>query len=215
MYYNKPSLLSISAELITELQGPCQTQYATETAEINAEVSDWILYYENESNYALGSEYMPSYALIVGDGGDTPHASRGFLSFDVSELAGKTIVSSTLKVYQALVMGSPYGDSGIGNMLVDHVNFGGTLEANSTNFDGYLTENIGTISEDATIDWKELDTVGDEVQTDLDAGRTTSQFKLRFSNDSALISNAFTIFENKDGTGGTTNYPVLEVIYRD
>jgi len=219
--YSKPLLNSLSILLIKENFGNLQMQYDTPdtpdeptetTVSIEADDADWILYNNYEQRYMLGSEFESEYALVVGIGGEGDRC-RSLVGFDISELVGKTIVSATLKIYQVQTNGSPYGDSGIGSIIVDHVDFG-TIEGTSSEFNEYLSENIGTISEDSTAEWKTL-AVTDEVETDLSASRSSSCFKLRFTDEDISKEMYFTLFEDESGTGGTTNYPTLEVTYTE
>lgn len=81
-------------------------------------------------------------------------------------------------------------------------------------FSTALTNNIGTISNNTTVEWKTLD-VASYVQADLDAGRTSSQYRIRFTRntDSDGVQDA-TFFESVENSGGTGNAPQLVVTYR-
>lgn len=137
-----------------------------------------------------------------------PDYERAFVGFDISSIHS-TIVSATLRIYQAeITEGAPY--TALGNLIVDHVNFGTSLS--SADFTGNtLTNNIGTISNNANIEWKTLD-VKDYVQADINAGRTSSQFRIRFTNDTAVDENWITL-EDADDYCDTGNKPELVVTY--
>ena len=105
-------------------------------------------------------------------------AFRQFYSFDLSNLpANADIDTATLKLYQASVTGTPY--ISLGNVIVDHVNYGANLSANA--YDQIaITSNIGILSTDGVVQYKTL-AVTTAVKTDLSVGRTRSQFRLRTS----------------------------------
>ena len=105
-------------------------------------------------------------------------AFRQFYSFDLSNLpANADIDTATLKLYQAAVDGTPY--ISLGNVIVDHVNYGANLSANA--YDQIaITSNIGILSTDGVVQYKTL-AVTTAVKTDLSVGRTRSQFRLRMS----------------------------------
>lgn len=205
--YKKPSISSYSSVDVIEELGPCQNyQYAT----INPSANDYIISIPGAPMYILGSDYPPL-VLLVGDydagGGGMCHY-RAFFSFDISSIHS-TVVSATLKIYQVSTPeGSPY--TNLGSLLIDHVNFG-TIAANATVYDGNdLTRSIATTSNSAD-GWKEFD-VKNGVQADIDAGRSTSQFRVRFTNEQLSGKNDIAI-EDKDYHCGTTNKPELVVTY--
>lgn len=98
--------------------------------------------------------------------------------------------------------------------MIDHINWGDTLE--TTDFDISGTE-IGTFSTDSTVGWKPDDTgldVTQYVQDDIDNGRTATQFRLKFSNDSVEISSAAIAgFNDSEDNVGDGNVPSLEITY--
>ncbi len=135
---------------------------------------------------------------------------RGFVSFDLGGLPpGARITSATLRVYQTSTVGSPY--TKLGDIRADHVDYGGALDYGefTTPFLGSST--VGVISRDASLGWKELD-VTDRVIADLEAGRTRSQYRLRFlplySGDA---TNDWALFEDGEMSQGTSNAPLLAV----
>ncbi len=117
--------------------------------------------------------------FYVGDE-DTNNFNRGFVSFDLSTIpSGANIISATLRIFQRSVEGTPYTD--LGNLIVDHVDFGDILDSTDFNITP-LQANIGILSTNSTIEWKELN-VTTAVKDDLSNGRIHSQFRLRFPND--------------------------------
>lgn len=127
--------------------------------------------------------------------------SRGLLGFDISSIQGKTVLSATLRVYLAYNFGGSY------NVIVDHINFGNSMTEDDYSLNT-LSANIGTISNNDTLEWKELD-VTSYVQSDLAAPRTSSQYRFILDTVDANTK-AFEDAENAQGTG---NRPELVVTY--
>lgn len=201
--YKKPAVRSYSTGDVLEVLGPCQNQYTTT---LNPSVDDTIIY--SDGSYSFNSVLYPTSPPRVGDDAGNGYF-RGFFSFDISSIHS-TIVSATLKLYQISSVGAPYTD--LGNFILDHANFG-TLEANATDFDNYLTLAIASTS-DSSNSWKEFD-VKTAVQTDIDAGRTTSQFKVRFStNTNSDDGNDFIGIEDIENHNSTGNKAQLVVTYQ-
>lgn len=202
--YKKPTITSYTAEDLIEHIGPCQNQYSA------------TLYTTTGNSSVNADGYVGSNSIVVTDSyvspGDvaTNAYYRGFFGFDISSLQGRTIVSATLRIYQWTVDASAYTD--LGSMLVDHVNFGSSLD--TSDFSTSLTSNIGTISSNTTIEWKTLD-VGSYLQADLNASRTSSQYRIRFTTntDSDSTQDA-AFFESAENSGSTGNRPELVVTYR-
>jgi hypothetical protein len=151
---------------------------------------------------------------LTGDLGTVANQGyRQFYSFDLSSIpAGSQIVSATLRLYQATVVGAPYTE--LGNVIVDHVDYGPTLEGTADFGVAPLAGNVGTLSSAATAEYKTL-VVTARVQADVSALRTRSQYRLRFS--TADFSNDagsdFVQFTEAESPGG--NNPQLVVIYRE
>ena len=105
---------------------------------------------------------------------------RQFYSFDISMIPPTAkVVSATLRLFQANVVGQPYTD--LGNVIADHVNYGPSLDGGDYN-GGTITSNIGTLSTNATIEYKTLD-VTSRVQSDVATGQVRTQYRLRFTTD--------------------------------
>lgn len=207
IFYEKPVVKSYSTGDILEELGPCQNQYET-TATLNPSVDDWI--YHADGVHGLGSEAQPSYPIAVGDSEEN-YYFRGFFGFDISSIQS-TIVSATLRLYQTDSDGAPYTD--LANLYLDHVNFG-TLETNATDFDGNdITRGLASTSDSDNSEWKEFD-VKSAVQADIDAGRTTSQFRVRFAtNTDGNNDSDYILIEDTENHGITGNKAQLVVTYQ-
>lgn len=207
MLYKKPEIKSYSASDIIEEIGPCQNQYTTTT------------FYTTTGNSAVNvdgeirSDNFVDEGIDIGDRPDNTYF-RSFVGFDISSIQGSTIVSATLRVYQAQALLDPYT---LGTIVVDHVNFGSSIDfgdfGNESGSDA-LTPNIGTLSTNATQEWKTLD-VTNYVQADINTGRTSSQFRLRFNTntDSDGIQDMVNMEAIEDFLS-TGNNPELVVTYR-
>jgi len=133
---------------------------------------------------------------------------RGFVSFDIGTLpSGSNIISATLRIYQEAVNGAPYTD--LGNLLVDHLDYGGTLVGADYN-SAPIQANIGTLSTDAVIEFKTLD-VTLRLQDDIDNTRTRSQYRLLFPIETDNDSVEDAAFFTSANIGGNT--PELVVTY--
>lgn len=154
-------------------------------------------------------------APVTGDlDGVTPGlASRQFYSFDLSSIPGTaTIDSAVLRVYQAAVVGAPYTTHG--SVIVDRVDIGTALDGADYGA-AALTGNIGTISNNATLEYKTLD-VTTAVRADRNAGRTRSEFRLRFSvfdTNGNATSNNVSFADAEDSCCGVASPPQLVVEY--
>lgn len=157
------------------------------------------------------------FVAYTGDrGGDIApsYVSRQIYAFDVSRIpSGATIVSATLRLYQAHVEGNPYVN--LGDVVVDHVDYVGRVGPDT--YDGQsIARNIGTLSDSATEGYKALDVTA-RVANDLAAGRTWSQYRLRFYTPGFALyddENDYANFvdgENDDWIADAP--PLLEVSY--
>ncbi len=129
---------------------------------------------------------------------------RGFESFDISSIpSGATIDQVTLRLYQTEVVGTPYTSS----LIVDHVNYGTSTSA--TPYDGSpIASNIGTLTSNPTLEWKEL-VVTSSVKDDISSARSRAQFAIRFATESTG-ADAWARFTSADGSGNT---PQLVINY--
>lgn len=151
--------------------------------------------------------------LICGDFDLSPPIGpwRFLVTFDHPTISGGSVTSAVLSLGQVAVAGSPY--TVLGTVLVDHVDYGDG-PPDSTDFLGStLTSNVGTLSSDPTLAVKSLD-VSSFVQADRTAGRTRSQFRVRFSpvedNGGAIDDNAR--FEDANNGGTTGQVPLLQIV---
>lgn len=104
--------------------------------------------------------------------------TRGFYTFDLSTIpAGKSIRSAKLKAIQSAVKGSPYTD--LGNLVVDHLIYGTSLDSADYNLPSLSTA-FAVLSDSSNLG-SHLANVFQQVRADLQAGRTISQFRIRFS----------------------------------
>jgi DNA-binding beta-propeller fold protein YncE len=145
----------------------------------------------------------------------TSTAYRQFYSFDLSRIPVGTIVTSaTLRLYQADVIGAPYNGT-LGSAIVDHVDYGISLDGTDYAAATLLLGNVGTLSSDSSTGYKTL-SVSSRVQNDLDF-RLRSQYRLRFSQLDANTNNQndyaqFTDFE--DSCCGVNRPPQMAVVIK-
>lgn len=149
--------------------------------------------------------------VSVGDtDGTFANVTRGFVRFKLEDIpAGATLIAAELRLFQFQVMGTPYTSHG--SLVADHVNLGGTLDA--TDFAAVpIQAGIATISTDATLEYKST-RVTASVAVDIAAGRTTSDFRLRFvlGSDADGVDD-FVSFN--DGMSPSDVAPMLVVTYR-
>lgn len=150
-------------------------------------------------------------AIAVGDNG--AEGRRGFVRFSLAGIpAGAEIVSAVLHLAQADVTGAPYAS--LGTMRVDHMDLGVGLDGGDYLAAAFVSD-IGTLSTNAVLDVKSLD-VTSRVAADLLAGRTTSDYRLRFpiqnDGDVAVDSAHMEDMENNKGSGQA---PLLTITYKD
>jgi hypothetical protein len=199
-------LLGVGASCSSDSEDPRKERH---TLEINSvpSMDGWV-----ESD---GSAHSDSGGPFTGDYEHTKPGvgHRQFYSFSFSAIPdGALIVSASLELYQVNVWGSPFTD--LGNVVVDHLDYGATLDG--ADYDATaLTANIGTLSDNATEEYKSLD-VTLYVQADCTAARDYSQYRVRFSlqdndDDGARDSVSFT--DAEDSCCGTGNLPKLVVEY--
>ena len=149
--------------------------------------------------------------IRAGDSGlDRP--VRGFVSFDLAALpAGAQIESAVLTLYQSRLWGAPY--VGLGSEVrVDHVDLEGALDL--ADFDSpALQVAIGVISTDAVEEHKSLD-VAAQVQADLDAGRSSSEYRVYFpiGTENNGVSDQVR-FDDADDAEEVVTVPTLVVTY--
>jgi hypothetical protein len=138
--------------------------------------------------------------------------TRGFVSFDLSSIPdGATVTEVTLRLYQAKIIGDPYGAGGA--LKIDHLNFGNSLE-NADYALAALLANFSTLTNNAVVEWKDAD-VTEQVKDDLKDNRTRSQFRVHFTteNTGGDLTGDFTYLESADDSEGTGKTPELVIKY--
>ena len=136
-----------------------------------------------------------------------------FVSFaNLAIPAQARIVSATLRLHQGKVVGAPYAK--LGALIVDHVDYGPTLDGADYFGATPITLNIGAISTTAAPGYKTLDVTA-AVAADRAAYRTRSQFKVR---PSILATNGdktpdYAEFNDGGNTTGDGNVPYLVVVW--
>lgn len=139
---------------------------------------------------------------------------RMFFSFELGGLPAGEVVSAELWLYQEFTLGTPYGATALGDVVVDHYNYD-LLSSSAFDADPQPgPANLGPLSTDASQGYKVLDVTG-SVQADLgNPGR--SQYRLRFTRDvDASPIEAWTAFSDDLETccvGGTAGLPLLAVV---
>jgi hypothetical protein len=138
--------------------------------------------------------------------------TRGFITFDLSVLpTGANITKATLKLYQTRVVGSPYSVGG--KLKVDHLTYGDSLD-NDDYASSALLNSFATLTDNATVEWKEAD-VTTAVKNDSSNARSTSQFRIHFTTEvkGGDVTGDFVYFESAEDTEGTGNTPELVIEY--
>ena len=125
--------------------------------------------------------------------------------------SGSTILSAKLRLQQVSVQGNPYGV--LGNAVVDRVDYGLTLDAGDFS-PIVLTPNLGSISNTATLELKELDVTA-AVAADVAAGDLTSDFLVRFTSATAANATAdLAAFEDSENSAASGVTAKLVVTYQ-
>jgi hypothetical protein len=103
-------------------------------------------------------------------------SARQFYSFDISLPITAHLLSARLELYQAAVNNDPYNL--LGNLLLDHVAYGGALTASAYNLAALSSAPItfSTIANHAV----KVAMVTAWLQDDINNSRTRTQFRLRF-----------------------------------
>jgi hypothetical protein len=124
--------------------------------------------------------------------------------------SGDTILSARLRLRQVSVTGAPY--PALGNVVVDYVDFGGSLGAGD-DAAPVISSVLTPLSSDATLGFKEVDVTA-QVAAAAAGNSFVVDFLLRFSALAVTPSNDFASFENQAGSLGTPDGPELIVTYR-
>ncbi|MGH7701129.1 MAG: hypothetical protein ACREMJ_11510 [Gemmatimonadales bacterium] len=153
--------------------------------------------------------------VIVGDVvvGGVSRGHRGFYSFDISVIpSGSTVTSATLRLYQFNFAGSPYAE--LGNVVVDHLDYGATIGGLEDYSATAFVSGMGPLSTNTTVEYKTLGVTA-RVQADVAAGRTRSQYRLRFSNADFSNDGSADFVQFSDAEFFTADVPQLVVKYRE
>lgn len=124
----------------------------------------------------IGLFFRVGDVVIVGDSvGDV--VSVGLYRFDLSSLpAGAVVTEAQLTTGVDLMVGTPFAQ--LGDLLVAHVDIGPDLDL--TDGDSPALEAVtGVLATDGTLEEKTVDVTA-AVQADLQAGRTTSDYRVHF-----------------------------------
>ena len=157
----------------------------------------------------------------VGDFPNNTGRFRAIYTFDIAQIpAGAVIRSATLRVFQRRVEGAPYGSLGP-NLFADHIDSRGAFDNTGNRlFDGYDLESpIGGFPNPRALlqtgpgGYRSMDVTA-QVARDLSEGRTTTQYRVRFT----LDTNGDNVADNvvlTDGEdfAGTGRLPLLEIDY--
>lgn len=138
--------------------------------------------------------------------------SRGFVSFELSGIpTGATVTEATLRLYQAKIIGNPYGVGG--SVKVDHLTYGDSLD-DADYSAAALSSSFTTLTGNATLEWKDAN-VTDRVKDDFANGRSKSQFRVHFQieNTGGDATGDFAYFEAPENSQNTGNTPQLVVKY--
>ena len=138
---------------------------------------------------------------------------RMFFHYDLSGIpAGATIVSATFKPYQVVAVGNPFVS--LGAVVVDHVDFGASLDAGDFNAPPLLPS-FAVVSDSATVGHRFVDVTA-RVVADRAAARSYSEFRLRHA---STDSNGDTVcdfvqWEDGEASWGSGGLPLLQVRYQ-
>jgi hypothetical protein len=131
---------------------------------------------------AAAGIYVGQANLATEFGAVDPGLARGFLRFGLGALpAASDIVGATLRVQQlsAGLQASADPYQLLGNVVVDHMDFGATIEAGDFQLVA-IAPATATLSTNNTAELKSTDVTA-LVRADLSAGRTRTDVRLRFN----------------------------------
>ena len=221
MLYRKPEVRSLSGNDVSDCMGPVQAAYtatlnptatpdnATDRGDLDGFVYNLEGEYYTETAGYEGETVLGLMTGITRAGGPgAPHMPcRSFIGFDISGI-NSTVLSATLTIYKGEDSSDPFTD--LGPLIVEHVEFGDSLDVGDYNISGTT---ITTISSEPAGGTVTVD-VDEYVQDDLDNGRSFSQFRLRFTNDDIVVAEITNVqYADSEGHYGDQTKPVLEVSY--
>ena len=152
-------------------------------------------------------------SLEVRAGRNANLVTRGFITFEISDIPQEAkIQSATLRLYQAKIVGNPYGAGG--SMKIDHLTYGDTLDSSDYAAPA-LSSGFVNLTNNAAVEWKDVD-VSEKVKNDVANARSASQFRIHFQTEvtGGDVIGDFAYFEAKENTQGTGNTPQLVVKYQ-
>jgi hypothetical protein len=155
--------------------------------------------------------------IYVGNGDlvepDGELVARGFMSFDLSDLPqGAVIEGVELRFYQGTIEGDPYGK--LGNLLLEQVVYGDQLDASA--FSTPALNSAALAKQTSPNSWYVLAdaVIAEWVASDLAAGRSHTQLRLRFAPETDGDGEEDWIaVEPGGGVLGSSKSPQLTVTY--
>ena len=160
---------------------------------------------------SAGTDTSGHTGLDTGTSGGRPYQNfyKLIFNFNISALSSATIQSATLRIYQNGVSGTTQ------DAILENIFFGNTdsLPTAPRNYDnemgGYIVTPAitGTALANA-IGWKTFD-VKAKLQSDINAGRSNSQFRLSHADETSLVNFSC----NWNMANNASNKPELVVVY--
>ena len=141
------------------------------------------------------------------------YVSRGFLSFDITQIPDGAIVNEArLRIFQNSISGNPQKAGII--IKVDHLTFGDNLDLSDYGMPAISSGFANLELTGSTGAWKETEVTG-KVRDDLANARSHSQFRLHFQTEltRGTEEGDFVFFESSDNTNKTGNLPELVINY--
>jgi hypothetical protein len=155
--------------------------------------------------------------LTVGDreGSALPGPLKAFLSFSLNSIPANAIIThAEVRLHMIAVTGTPF--TSLGNLLLDHVNYGPQFPPAAAYVGPTHTilANVATLATDPALGFKTA-SVTFSVTSDRSAGRTRSQFRVRFEDADSDGNGDPTnvLFQDAEQAGGAGSVPLLTVTY--
>lgn len=162
--------------VVTVVEGETEPETVTLGSE-----ADLDGYWTNDGVGSTTEEIFVGNGELLDSGGDL--VARGFMSFNLSAIPeGATVQGAELRFFQAQVQGDPYGK--LGNLLLDHVNYGDNLNDAAYNAPASDTVGLPKLTAPGELYVISDDTIATWVEQDLTAGNPRFQLRLRFMEES-------------------------------